>query len=383
MNSANPAANPAANPTNHSATIEPDTDGTSIVLIGAPGTRWTRVLLVGVVCFAVWLLLDAPSLEQSARISPIGSRRAASLTFLRPLSAISRGIGLSHVVGWADEAMGRTPGGGPRLATPVRVHPSGRHRRRPGSRKHSAPPPPPPPPPRSTSPISPPLVTIAPLPLHPTVTDPLRVLAVGDSIGIDLGQPLVNDLSATGVVTATLDGKVDTGLSRPDYFNWPDELRIDLANDRPQLVVVMMGANDPQSLVGGSSMPAYGTPLWNSSYGQRVGSFIDEASSAGAHVLWVGMPPMEGTQLNGEMTVVNGIVQSEVASRPGSATFLDSDLILGDGQGNFSAYLANSSGVEVNIRTPDGIHLSPGGGERLAQAVISSVQLTLNVTLAG
>jgi len=41
----------------------------------------------------------------------------------------------------------------------------------------------------------------------------LRVLVVGDSLGIDLGDSLVNDLANTGVVTATLDGKESTGLT--------------------------------------------------------------------------------------------------------------------------------------------------------------------------
>ena len=51
---------------------------------------------------------------------------------------------------------------------------------------------------------------------------------MGDSIGIDLGDALQPDLAQTGVVTAALDGRVSTGLTRPDYFNWPAELADDL-----------------------------------------------------------------------------------------------------------------------------------------------------------
>jgi lysophospholipase L1-like esterase len=338
---------------------------------GVPGIPWTRMLFIGLVCFGVWVLLDAPSLHNSAVVSPLGVRRTVSLDITGPIATVSRGLGLSHVVGWTDEALGRTPGGGPSLnvAAPViggKTHPA-----------HPLPPPKPGVAPTTTS------TTLPPLNLHPTAADPLRVLVLGDSIGIDLGQPLVNDLSNTGVVSATLDGRVDTGLARPDYFNWPAELQIDRANHKPQLVVVMMGANDPQSLVGTGGSTPYGSPQWNGEYGQRVGAFIDEATAGGAHVLWVGMPPMAGSQLNSEMQDVNAVVQQQVAARPGVATYLSSEASLGDAQGNFTAYLPSASGSEINVRTPDGIHLAPGGGERLSQAVLASMRSTLKIGLPG
>ena len=324
------------------------------------------MLFIGLVCFGVWLLLDAPSLQRSATVSPLGARRTVSLDIVGPIAALSRTVGLSHVVGGTDAALGRTPGGGPALAAAV----PGREPSRPPPRPGSLPP-------GATTTTT----TLPALNRAPTTAAPLRVLMVGDSIGLDLGQPLVSDLAATGVATATLDGRVDTGLSRPDYFDWPAELRVDMANDQPRLVVVMMGANDPQSLVGPDSSIPYGSPAWSAAYGQRVGALIDEANAAGAHVLWVGMPPMAGAQLNGQMQVLNGIVQQQVAARPGKASYVASAASLADAQGNFTAYLPNSSGAEVNIRTPDGIHLAPGGGERLSQAVIESIRTKLHIAL--
>lgn len=337
------------------------------------GAPWTRMLIVGTVCFVVWLLLDAPSLQHSAVIGPVGSRRTVAMDVVGPIAAVSRALGLSHVVGWTDQALGRTPGGGPPLASTA---PAGAVR------------PPPIPRPRwvQVAPAHPSTTTTTAPPalnLRPSASDPLRVLVLGDSIGIDLGQALVNDMSATGVVTPVLDGRLDTGLARPDYFDWPAELRVDLATDRPQLVVVMLGANDPQGLVDGGSTTSFGSPAWNAAYGRRVGAFVDEANAAGAHVLWVGMPPMAGAQLNGEMEVVNAVVESQITARRAGATYLPSVDVLGDGQGNFTAYLPDASGTEVNIRTPDGVHLAPGGGERLAQAVLASMRSTLHIDLRG
>jgi len=208
------------------------------------------------------------------------------------------------------------------------------------------------------------------------------VLIVGDSVGLDLGQPLVSALGATGVVTTVLDGRVDTGLARPDYFDWPAELRVDLANQQPQLVVVMMGANDPQGLVIGGNTLTYGSPGWNEAYGRRAGAFVDEALASGAHVIWVGLPPMASAQLNAQLQDLNGVVEAQVTPKGPHATYLGSVRVLGDAQGNFAAYLPDSSGAEINIRTPDGIHLTPGGGARLAAAVIASMQSDLHIRLA-
>ncbi|MGB7050632.1 MAG: DUF459 domain-containing protein, partial [Acidimicrobiales bacterium] len=320
---------------------------------------------LGVVCFAVWLVLDAPSLQRSAQEAPVGTRRTVSLDVVGPIAALSRGLGLSHVVGWTDELFGRTPGGGPTLAV---VTPSPAARR--GTPVSDTP----------TGPSTTTTTTFPALDTRPTGEDPLHVLVVGDSVGLDLGQALVADLANTGVVVPVLDGRVDTGLSRPDYFNWPAELQIDITNSHPNLIVVMIGANDAQPLVDSSGAVAYGTPAWTTAYGRRVLSFIQEANAGGAHVLWVGMPPMANPLLNAELDQINGIVQAQVAKVPGKAVYLSSVPVLGDAQGNFTAYLTTPSGV-INVRTTDGIHLAPGGAERLSQAVIAAIRADLRIDL--
>ena len=342
-----------------------------------PGIPWTRMLFIGVVCFAVWLLLDAPSLQRSAQESPVGARRTVSLDVVGPIAALSRGLGVSHVVGWTDEVFGRTPGGGPTLAAVTPSPASGHGTPSPfvGRRGHG------------TSPLSDTptgssttTTTFPILDTRPTGEDPLHVLVVGDSVGLDLGQALVADLANTGVVVPVLDGRVDTGLSRPDYFNWPAELQIDITNSHPNLVVVMIGANDPQSLVDSSGAIGYGTPDWTTDYGRRVLSFIEEANAGGAHVLWVGMPPMANPLLNAELDQINGIVQAQVAKVPGKAVYLSSIPVLGDAHGNFTAYLTTPSGV-INVRTTDGIHLAPGGAERLSQAVMAAIRADFGIAL--
>ncbi len=326
------------------------------------GIPWTRALAIGLVCFGLWFLLDAPSLQRSAQESPLGTRRTVSLDVVGPVAALSRTVGLSSVVGSADRALGRTPGGGPTLAVPTRR--------------------PPPPKPLPTTPNgTTTATTLPPLNYHPTPTMPLKVLIVGDSVGLDLGQPLVNTLASYGDVTTYLDGRIDTGLSRPDYFNWPAELQIDLTNQQPNLVVVMIGANDPQGLVTPNGSLQYGQAGWDAAYSARVAAFIAEANAAGAHVLWVGMPPMQDPVLDAKLRHLDALVQAQVVAAKGGAAYLSSVPSLGDPHGGFASFLPNAAGAEINVRTPDGIHLSPGGGARLAAAVAEAMQTQLHIQL--
>jgi len=332
--------------------------------------RWGQALAVGLAAFSVWALFDAPTLLRSAEASPFGARRTAAITLLRPVAAVSRDLGLSHVVGAADRVLGRTGG-----AVVQDVGPPVRHRPRPPRHHVGAPS-------ADTRPTSPatPSDALPPLPA-PSAAAPLRVLSVGDSLGVDFGGPFVNDLAATGVVNAVLDAHVDTGLARPDYFDWPGELQADLAKYQPQVVVVFLGANDPQNgMVDGSSAVSYGTPGWSALYASRVGAFMQEATTAGARVLWVGMPPMSDPDLNAKMQVVDGIYQSQAGAHPG-VTYLSSWPVLSDAQGAYAQYLPDASGSQVAVREPDGTHMSPGGAERLSGAVIDAMDHTWGLTL--
>jgi uncharacterized protein len=329
--------------------------------------RWTYALGVSVCAFLLWMLIDAPTLQHNAQVSPVGTRRTVALDLLGPLAAVSRGLQVSHIVSIGDGLLGRhgnEPGSGSSIVETV------------GPRGHPPPATTPATAPAPGAPPTAPTTTTVPPNLHPSAADPLRVLVVGDSLGIDLGGPLVNDLASTGVVQATLDGKESTGLTRPDYFNWPAELQADIAKINPQVVVVMIGANDPQDFPGPPDVP-FGNAQWNAMYTQRVNAFMQEATSTGASVIWVGMPPMQNGQLSSEMNVLNGIVASQAATVP-NVTYVSAWTVLGSPPGTFSTYLL-VNGQNVLAREPDGTHVTAAGGDLLSQAVLATMRNQLHI----
>ena len=55
--------------------------------------------------------------------------------------------------------------------------------------------------------------------------------------------------------------------------------------------------------------------------------------------------------------------------------------MLGTAQGGYTAYITSASGQVVNVRTPDGTHLTPAGGEVLSQSVLSYLRTNLHFVL--
>ncbi len=332
---------------------------------------WTRVLLLGLGAFALWFLLFAPTLQHNAQVSPVGKRRTVSLDVVGPVAALSRTLQLSRIVSATGRENGQPGGTGLTFSGPT---PDGSGSRpvsghHPGSLPASAHHPATLPGP--TTPATP--TTTAPVPKDPTAANPLRVLIVGDSIGLDMGGALQSDLATTGVVNAALDGRESTGLTRPDYFNWPAELQHDLKTVNPQVVVVMIGANDAQDFPGPPDVP-YTSPQWNVLYAQRAAQFMQIAHSSGAAVVWVGMPPMQAPNLSIQMADINALDSHQAAVATPPVHFVSTTKSLGTPQGSYTAFTTNSAGQIVNTRTPDGIHLTPGGSQVVAQQVIAELQ---------
>ncbi|HEX4435080.1 MAG TPA: DUF459 domain-containing protein [Acidimicrobiales bacterium] len=324
---------------------------------GRERAPWPRVLGIAAAAFAVWFLLFAPTLQHNAQVSPVGTRRTISLDITGPVAALSRGLQLSRIVSVTGRS-NRLPGGtvglitsGPRPTTTSTTT-------KPGA---------------ATGPGATTTTTAPPDPKEPTAAAPLRALIVGDSIGLDLGGPLQADLAGTGVVSAALDARESTGLTRPDYFDWPAELAADVKTAQPQVVVIMMGANDAQDFLGPPDVP-YTSPQWNTLYAQRVAKFMQIAQSGGATVVWVGMPPMQNPGLNAQMSDVNAVVQQQAAQAKPPVTYVSTDHTLGTPQGGYTPFITNGAGQVVNVRTPDGTHLTPGGGQVVAQQVIAELQ---------
>ncbi|MGZ5354054.1 MAG: DUF459 domain-containing protein, partial [Actinomycetota bacterium] len=165
-------------------------------------------------------------------------------------------------------------------------------------------------------------------------------------------------------------GRQSTGLARQDYFNWQAAMRQLEEAFRPDLLFVLLGSNDNQAQVRRDGEDVgIGSVAWTLAYRERAAAFLEEATSNGTHVVWVGIPVVRDRQRWDFYGRVNEIYEQTAAADP-LATYVDAwDLFQLRG-GGYSAFLRNERGVVQEMRAGDGIHLTPTGYGYLAREAI-------------
>lgn len=232
----------------------------------------------------------------------------------------------------------------------------------------------------SAAPTSPPVAAPSPtdavVPMRPgaqtrvpTPEDPLRVWISGDSMW-ELAGPALADLAeSTGVATVEVDVRYSSGLTRPDFFDWSAQVDEVLRRERPEVVVVLMGANDSQPLVEGDAVHDPGTPGFAEAYGARVEALMSRLADGDRQVVWVGLPVMRPTGYDVRIADLTRIQQAAADHTPG-VVFVPTRALFADQDGRYVDALPDEEGVVRVLRGTDGIHLSPDGAARLAEHVL-------------
>jgi len=312
-----------------------------------------RIIVIGLVMFTLAGLFNADSLYAQAKRQPFGWQRSAMLTAVRPVRWISHTTRLNRPRADLQQAIGRPPVDGPAPTVPI-----------------------------VTAPVVP---TAAPIILRrPTATRPLKLWVGGDSMSQEIGTSVVEAGVDRGTIKSTLDYRISTGLSRPDYFDWPAELAR-VVQTKPEVMVVIFGANDAQSLeipADSGNVFAVRTPQWQAEYRKRVGAVMDELRGDGRLVIWVGMPNMRKAEFSERMQILDAIYRSQAATRPW-VRFLDTRPILKPAKGDYADYLRGKDGEDHLARQSDGIHLSRYGADLVSDAVYALLDREVATSLAN
>jgi uncharacterized protein len=316
------------------------------------------VLVTILVCLSLWALLAAPLLERNARAGPVGTRRSAALALLRPLVAISDTLFLSRATSSVERALGRDPEAAPggELALPAFDQPAEEFGSTRVPQGPSAEPPA-----RAGEEDQPSEGPTAPNPIRtPSPSNKLRVAVIGDSLSQGLG-PAIERWMNPGVVRVLSLGRPSTGLSREDYFNWRSGMRLIVEEFRPDLVFVMLGSNDAQAQItrDGAAIPV-GSADWVEGYRERAAELLREATRAGTHVVWVGIPIVKQRERWDFYRRVNDIYRDTANADP-FGTFVDSWEPFEARDGGYTAFVRNERGGLVEVRAPDGVHFTSTG----------------------
>lgn len=364
---ARPAEAPSGPPADPRAAATPERPNTAGDPRRAPGMPPRRALAVMLACLGLWTFVDAPALQRSAAAAHFGTRRRVALDLLGPVSRLSAVLGVDRISRAADELRGRSPhpsAGAAPLAGSTRTGPN---RAGPVLAEPNLVGP--------TLPIAP-TSSVPPAPVGPlrvpSAADPLRVLIVGDSLGLSFGQSVAAKLDASGVTTSTVDAREGTGLARPDSFDWVAQLKADVVRFHPEVVVASFGGNDDQDVQVNGRYIGFGTPQWQGVYGDRVARVVGEVVAGHARLVWSGLPVMRSSAKTARLETVMAVTRAVVAGSP-SALWVANLATLADPSGHYQVALPDSSGKQVLVREPDGVHETRAGADRLADRAITAM----------
>ena len=314
-----------------------------------------HVIVVALIALLGGGVLNSGALTDAAAQQPFGWRRTAAVVAVTPLRGLAGILGVDRAHRVLAEAAadatsrplqdaGQNPDPGTVVPTPSEV---------------------------AASEDTKPQPSETPVAHVPTRRDPLRVWVGGDSLSSEFGPALADRLARTGRAKTEVEYRFSTGLSRPDYFDWPARLHAVIREQDPEVFVAMFGANDGQNIAVDGDVLTFGTPEWQEEYGRRVDAVMGLLSRDGRDVFWIAQPIMRAPDFDQKMQLLNDIYRERAPTHQGVQFVETRRLFSRDGA--YSPYLNNDDGQPVLMRQQDGVHLTRAGGERLTDVVVAEI----------
>ena len=330
--------------------------------IGEDGRRLHSAgsaIVVAILALLVGVLLNAPGLRKSAAIQPEGWKRDLALALTEPAASISDALlidrprrALKAVLGRSedDEIDAGVAVPEPPLEETPAVAPN--------------------PPPRQKF----------------TPTRPLRIWIAGDSLVVVPGQSILRAVGERRAIEpiGDVDGRIASGLERPDVFNWFEHVPEVMRKERPRAVVLMFGGNDDHSfmtgLPEGREVDAFGSASWTAEYRRRVAGIMDTVTRSGAFLVWIGLPITNDPDQTSRFDTINAVVQSQAAKRPGRVSYLDTYFFFAGEDGGYAQFVESESGRLVRMRADDGVHFERAAGDLIARKVLNRLNQRFDLT---
>jgi hypothetical protein len=208
-------------------------------------------------------------------------------------------------------------------------------------------------------------------PTRPPSPDPITkaenarvILVVGDFLAAGLAEALTEVYAQAPGVKVVDRSNGSSGLVRDDFYDWNAQIGPILAEEQPAIVVVMIGANDRQSLGRGSGLNEVRSPAWTSEYERRTAAMANAVRQGGAALIWVGMPPFGSSSMSSDMLAFNDIYRRTAEKADG--IFVDIWDGFVDEKGNFVTSGPDINGQIVRLRGSNGITLTSAGKRKVA-----------------
>ncbi len=229
-----------------------------------------------------------------------------------------------------------------------------------------------PPPPPDVEPPPPPVAEPGALPHHVGARK-RRVLVIGaSSIQFAVGVEFEKRLPTYDGVKVKRFGQLATGLSRPDFMDWPKKLEALASQFKPDLVITNFGGNDAQAIpVGKYDKTKFTDPGWDDEYAKRVKEIIDISKKHGADVVMLGMPIMRKVSFKEKITRLNRVTKKTAEAE--GALYISTYEMASTPDGEYRKTI-EYNGKRGLMRTSDGIHYTRLGAQYVVEQVMQAIQ---------
>ena len=199
------------------------------------------------------------------------------------------------------------------------------------------------------------------------------------------GQSLLRATAGNRAIAPDpIDGRIATGLERPDVYNWFTRIEQVMRKDKPRAVVLMFGGNDDHNFMTGvpegREVGTFGSPSWRAEYRRRVATVMDTITRSGGYLVWIGLPISRDSEQTLRFDVMNSIAQTEAAKRPGRVAYLDTYFFFAGDDGGYAQYVEDPTGKLVKMRADDGIHFERPAGDLIAAKVLDKLEERYDLT---
>lgn len=207
---------------------------------------------------------------------------------------------------------------------------------------------------------------------------PYQIVVFGDSMADGVWTGVYRQLRGNDRFEVSRHTRVASGLSRPDFYDWPESLRDYIAGNQVDIAIISLGLNDTQPIFhDGRWDHAFGTEEWDALYIERVADFMRIFDEAGIPAFWVGLPTVRSGAYAEKVAHINAIYDAQAEQH--DVVYVSTRQVTAGEDGDYSAYLRDEDGRTRRVRADDGIHFTTPGYDMLASHLLETMRRELAI----
>jgi uncharacterized protein len=199
----------------------------------------------------------------------------------------------------------------------------------------------------------------------PKVDPSTHVVVFGDALASYARQGLDAHLADNQDVAVVSKVRNDTSLARTDPADWPNFIKATLdGGQKASVAVVMLGANDRQSIKEGEEGIEPLSDRWKELYRQRIDAIMTAFKERRIPAVWIGLPPMKNSKISEDLLAMNEIYKESVQRNGG--VYVDIWPGFVDEENRYTAEGPDVDGEPTKLRTNEGIFFTRAGARKVA-----------------